>query len=255
MQINGFGGVSAYNPIARTNSVSKMKSVQLPEFGYGKNLIPTYTPTDRSDEEIKADIIELAKQDARKGIFGQDLDKTLTNSRPSKEWQALVGEYIQSVSPDRRSIFPATLAQLGKATKLQGGTPIIDDSLLQLLLNGTKVGVNNKPGFQPGVQYDDKSRMMQINYFGITAGGEDIGSYSITYGWGSSPTKEEHARSSEITGLYYDTWKAETAALNADKSETSAAQAYSGSFVQPQAIQSTTAQQAISRYEQMQPEN
>lgn len=51
-----------------------------------------------------------------------------------------MGEYVQSVSPDRKSIFPAGIAQLRKATKLKGNVPLIDDSLTRLLLNGLKIG-------------------------------------------------------------------------------------------------------------------
>lgn len=217
MQIRGLGGVSAYTPMAKTNSGAKMENVRLPGFGWGSGLMPTHTSTNRSDEEIRNAMIELAKADARKGINGADLDVTLTRTRPSAEYQALMGEYVQSVSPDRSVIFPATLAQLGKATKVMGGKPIIDFSLLELMLNGTKVGVNNKSGFQPGLQFDAKSGLTKINYFGIAAGGEDIGSYSTTYGWGWSTTKAEHARSSEMGQLYLDTWRAETAKMQAER--------------------------------------
>jgi len=241
MQISGLSGVSAYNPYSKT---TQMKNVQLPEFGWGKGMFPTHTPANKSDEDIKNAIIELAKQDARNGRHSRE-GVTLNNQ--SAEYHALEGEFVQSVSPDRRSIVPAALAQLGKATKLHGGKPIIDDSLTQLILNGTRVGIKN-----PGVMYDAKSKMMEIHLLPIFAGGEAIGSYSITYGWNWSQTKEEHSRRNEIHDLYYDTWKAETAAINAGKVGTSATQTYNASYTQSQVTQSTTAQQAISRYEQMQ---
>lgn len=127
MKINGYGGVSTYNPYSNINRSANMKSVQMPSYGWGKGLIATKTETNRSDEEIKNAMIELAKKDARNGIFGQDLDTTRTNTRRSKEYEAIMGEYVQSVSPDRRNIFPMGIAQLGKATKLKGNVPLIDD--------------------------------------------------------------------------------------------------------------------------------
>ncbi|MCL2576643.1 MAG: hypothetical protein FWE27_01140 [Defluviitaleaceae bacterium] len=208
MQINSLGGISVYNPNARTNTANQMKSVQLPGFGWGKGLMPTHTTTNRSDCEIRSAIVELAKQDARNGIDGSNLDTTLRSTKPSEEYQKLMGEFVQSVSPDRSSIFPAALTQLGTATKLQNGKPLIDNSLLELMLNGTKVTVKN-----PGIQYDSKSKMMEIHHFMITAGGEDIGSYSITYGWGYSWTNEEQARNIESSQLYRDTWLAERAKI------------------------------------------
>jgi len=208
MQINGLGGVQAYNPYTLNNSASKMKSVELPEFGWGSGKFPTYTPTDKSDEEIKNAIVELAKKDARNGRHSRE-GVTLNNQ--SSEYHALEGMFVQSISPDRRSIVPAALAQLGKATKLHGGKPLIDDSLTQLMLNGTRVEIKN-----PGVMYDSKNKMMEIHLLPIFAGGEAIGSYSITYGWNWSQTKEEHSRRNEIHSLYYDTWKAETAKMKAE---------------------------------------
>lgn len=97
-----------------------MKNVQMPSYGWGKGLIATKTETNRTDEEIKNAMIELAKKDTRNGIFGQDLDKSLTNTRRSEEYEAIMGEYVQSVSPDRKTIFSPGIAQLGKATKLKG---------------------------------------------------------------------------------------------------------------------------------------
>ena len=211
MPINGLGGVSVYNPYAKINSGNQMKGVQLPGFGYGKGLMPTHTPSARSDEEIKNAIVELARQDARNGVWGADLDASLTNSRPSAEYQKLMGEYIQSVSPDRRSIYPAALTQLSKAAKLQDGKPIIDDSILQLFFGRTKVDVKNA-----GIQHDANSGMMEIHHFMIKAGGEDIGSYSITYGWGYTWTKEEQSRNLESSKLYQEAWRAEAAKMNAE---------------------------------------
>ena len=219
MQINGLSGVQAYNPYTSNKSAVKMESISLPEFGWlkiGQRRFPTYTPTDRNDEEIKAAMIELAKQDARNGRH--KLQGVVWNNQ-SAEYHALQGEFVQSVSPDRRSIVPAMVAQLEKATKLRGNVPLIDDSLTQLMLNGIKVGINNKPGFQPGLQYDAKNKMVKINYFGITAGDEVIGSYSTTYGWGATLTKAEKSREMEIHSLYYETWKAETAKMKAESNQ------------------------------------
>lgn len=212
MRINGYGGVAAYNPYSNINTSSQMKSVQMPPYGWGKGLIATKTETNRTDEEIKNAMIELAKKDARNGIFGQDLDTTLTNTRRSKEYEAIMGEYVQSVSPDRRTIFSAGIAQLGKATKLKGNIPLIDDSLTRLLLNGTKIELK-----LPGVQYNAKSKQMEIHHVMFTSGGENIGSYSITYGWGAEHTKEEHSRYVEMGALYEQTWKNEMKQIQMEK--------------------------------------
>ncbi len=69
MRINGYGGVSAYNPYSKINTSIQMKNVQMPSYGWGKGLIATKTETNRTDEEIKNAMIELAKKDARNGIF------------------------------------------------------------------------------------------------------------------------------------------------------------------------------------------
>ena len=251
MQISGLSGVSAYNSIARINSSSQTQSIPLPDYGWPKGLgmVPTHTTTNRSDDEVRNAIIELAKQDAQRGVNGQNLDKTLMSNKPSAEYHALQGEFVQSVSPDRRSIFPATVALMQNIVRA-GKKPLIDDSLTQLFLNGTRVNIN-----KPGGTYDAMGRLLEISTIPIQANGVDIGYYDVTRGWGWTPTEAESSRMNEISSLYRETWRAETAKVNASKSETSAAQAYSGSFVQPQAIQSTTAQQAISRYEQMQPGN
>jgi hypothetical protein len=202
MQISGLGGVSAYTKI---NLSSQMKSVQMPSYGWGKGLIATKTETKKTDEEIKNAMIELAKKDARNGIYGMDLDVTHTKTRQSKEFASLVGEYVQSASPDRKNIYPAAIAQMRKATKLNGMIPIIDDSLTQLLLNGTKIKLKHH-----GVIYDTKSKMMAINHVEFFIGGERIGSYDLRSGWHQEFTKEELSRQSEINWLYYNTWTAET---------------------------------------------
>lgn len=211
MQINGLGGVSAYNPYSSINKSTQMKSVKMPSFGWGFGSMPTATATNKSDEELKNAMIELAKKDARNGIFGQDLDTTLTKTRRSKEYEAIMGEYVQSVSPDRKSIFPAGIAQIGKATKLKGNQPLIDDSLTQLILNGAKIGLKSL-----GVQYDAKSKMTEIHCAMFTSGGEDIGSYSITYGWGWCPTKEEQSRYVDMGQLYLDTWRSEAKQMQSE---------------------------------------
>lgn len=50
---------------------------------------------------------------------------------------------------------------------------------------------------------------MEIHCAMFTSGGEDIGSYSITYGWGYQLTKEEQSRYIEMGNLYQDVWNAE----------------------------------------------
>lgn len=211
MRINGYGGVSAYNPYSN-NTSAQMKRVKMPSYGWGKGLIATKTKTNRTDEEIKNAMTELAKKDARNGIFGQDLDTTLTNTRRSKDYDAIMGEYVQSVSPDRKSIFSAGIAQLRKATKLKGNIPLIDDSLTRLLLNGSKIGLK-----LPGVQYNAKNKQMEIHHVSFTLSGENIGSYSITYGWGAEKTREEHSRYVELGALYEQTWKNEMQQIQMEK--------------------------------------
>jgi hypothetical protein len=116
-----------------------------------------------------------------------------------------VGEYTQSVSPDRKSIFPAGIAQMGKAIKLKGTKPLIDDSLMQLMLNGAKINLKNA-----GIMYDAKSKMMEINHVEFFVGGENIGFYDIGRGWGFQPTEAEQSRYGEMNRLYYEVWTAET---------------------------------------------
>ena len=67
-----------------------------------------------------------------------------------------------------------------------------------------------------GVQYDAKSKMMEIHCAMFTSGGDGIGSYSITYGWGWTPTKAEQSRYIEMGQLYLDTWRAETRQMQSE---------------------------------------
>jgi hypothetical protein len=209
MQINGLNGVSAYNPYTPKNTSSQMKNVTLPKYGFGVGLIATKTETDRTDEEIKNDVIELAKQDARRGIHGMDIGG---RGAFSAEYFKLSGEYFQSVSPDRRSIYPAGIAQMGKATTLRGFTPTIDTSLLDLMLNGTKINLKNT-----GVIYDKNSKQMEINHVEFFIGRECIGWYDMGRGWGFQFSNEERSRFQEINSIYTKAWKDERKAMGMGK--------------------------------------
>lgn len=58
---------------------------------------------------------------------------------------------------------------------------------------------------------------MEIHHVMFTSGGEDIGSFSITYGWGAQKTKEEHSRYVEMGALYEQTWKNEMQQIQMEK--------------------------------------
>ena len=206
MQVNRVDGISAYTPHTKPAPGRQIRRIHSPGFGWGKNLMPTYTPTDRSDEEIKNAIIELAIKDARNGIYSADPDVTPTHSGPSAQYQQLIGEYVQSVSPDRRTIYSAALAQIGKAVKIEGAKPVIDTALMDLMLSSFRAGIKN-----PGIQYNETTRTIEIDHFAITANGEDIGRYSSTYGWSCSLTKAELSRKHASHQLYVDTWRTERA--------------------------------------------
>lgn len=205
MSINGIGGVSSYNSYSSMNRKVAMKSVPLPEFGRGIDTILTKTETNRTDEEIKNDIIELAKKDAARGVHGGSVDNY---GKYSNELKNLVGEYVGSVSPDRRAIFPAAIAQLGKATTAKLKMPIIDTSLLDLMISGTKVSLKNA-----AVGYNERDRIMEIGHVEFTVNGENIGSYDKGRGWHYSFTKAEQSRNEEINLLYTRTWAAERKAM------------------------------------------
>ena len=205
MQVNRMGGVPSYNPYAQKNAANRFRNVQMPEFGNGHNNMMTHRETDRTDDEIKNSIIELAKKDAAAGIHGRSIDNYST---PSQEFQNLLHEYVGSVSPDRRAIFPAGIAQLQKATSLRLGAPHIDYSILEMWLSGNKINVKNA-----NVEYNARDKMMEITNVDFFENGEFIGTYSKNHGWGYSFTKAEQPRNEEIHRLYVDAWKAERKAL------------------------------------------
>ncbi len=205
MQVNRMGGVPSYNPYSQANTASRFRNVQMPVFGNGFKNMMTHRETCRTDDEIKNSIIELAKKDAAAGIHGRSIDDFST---PSQEFQDLLHEYVGSVSPDRRAIFPAGIAQLQKATSLRANAPYIDDSIMQLWLSGSKISLRNY-----NVQYSARDKMMEVGKVDFFENGEFIGTYSNDHGWGYCYTKAEQSRSEEIHHLYVDTWKAERNAL------------------------------------------
>lgn len=264
MQINGVGGVSSY--YINSNQISKkVVNIPTPTYGWGDYLIATKTETNRTDDEIKNAMIELAKQDASKGIWGVDLDTTLTKTRRSEEYQKLMGEYVQSVSPDRRAIFAkgvdATLNEISARIK----KPIIDNSLMELMLYG-EVKTNVKSSFY----YDTNMKMFNIGVIELfSENGEALGSYSGVYGWGQTPTQAEKSREIELYSIYKNAWDTATAEIKANGATTNANSASVSSsnafFQQNQVVRATLSQdqksssaaqnpnvqQVIDRYEQM----
>jgi hypothetical protein len=209
MQINGMGGITPSNRYVQVKPKQAIKSVPPPKYGWGAWLIPTKTETTRTDEEIKNDIIELAKNDARRGIYGAD---TELHGSKTKEYNKLVGEYVTSVSPDRKTIYPAAMARLEKAISLKANKPIIDTSLLDLIVSGIKTSLK-----RTAAQYDARTRIIEIDNVQIFSGGVSIGSYVKNSGWTWTPTDEELARHREISQLYTKVWKDEDQQIKAGR--------------------------------------
>jgi hypothetical protein len=201
------GGVPSYTPYSQVNSSRSMKSVTMPVFGNGYKNMLTRRETDRTDDEIKNSIKELAKKDAARGVHGRDTDFRGT---PSQEFQDLLHEYVGSVSPDRRAIFQAGIAQLQKAISIKIGVPHIDYSILEMWLSGKKINLKNA-----NVEYNAHDKTMELTNLDFFENGEFIGTYNGNHGWYYSFTEAEQSRNEEIHRLYVDAWKAERKEMGA----------------------------------------
>jgi hypothetical protein len=213
MQINSLGSVPSYNSNVQNISSGVIKNVPLPvKYGWGADSIPTGTKTNRSDDEIKNDLIELAKKDARRGVRGGD---TNGYGKRSKEYDNLIGEYVMSVSPDRKSIYPAAMAQLQKATSIDNlFMPHIDYSMMELMLKGASVSIEHA-----GFEYDSGSKKLILRHVKFMLNGEHIGGYAHNHGgWNWSPTKAELERMQENLTTYDTAWKAERNQMERERS-------------------------------------
>jgi hypothetical protein len=265
MPINGLGGFQVFNPFMYGNRIAiksfgkiyvegspalptsrSIKSIPKPPgFGSCENtpgVFMTKTEATRSDDEILNEVVALAKQHAQKGRYGGN----------TKEYHALLGEFMSSVSPDRQAIFAQGVESTEKEIKSKMSKPVIDVTPFTLPLI-------NKSSVTSSFFYDWHKRVFDIGTVQFyDEKGETIGSYSGNHGWGWSPTKAEVARRVELSNLYHNTFETEK---NKVSNSTNAAgfdfAAHNVSNQQNQAAQTTTtqtttAQKAISSYEQMQ---
>ena len=245
MQISNLAGVSAFNSNLHTHSAKTLQNIPLPKFTgslWTTNVVLTKTEATRSDEEILNDVIEVAKKCAQ-GIKGTTVPGHMPPSL-KEEFNKLWGEYVSPYSPDRQAIFTKGLESTQNEIKSRISKPILDTSLLTILLGKNKV--NASFWFSP----NDK-RTVEVDYMQFfDENGEQIGGYQRNLGgWNITLTEVERARISEVSALFRDTLNAEIA----NRSRETATNANSNvSYQQNQAAQTTTAQQAISRYEQMQ---
>lgn len=260
MQISNMGGVSPFNTNLQPNTAKTLQNIPLPKFvGYwgGRihpNHILTKTEATRSDEEIMKDMTELAErfvqQNKFKGTIPGQLPKSL-----QEEYNKLMGEFIAPYSPDRKAIFTEGFKSTQNEIKNRMSRPMLDTSLITVLFGKNKV--NASIWFAP----HDK-RVIEIDNMSFhNENGEHVGGYNNGR-WTISLTEAERQRSNFIQGVFADATN--VAALSNNMSFQGGNEEYHAVLrtrfhAQIQAhqaaqttTQTTTAQQAVSRYEQMQ---
>jgi hypothetical protein len=256
MQINSLsGGIPAHNSFM-PSSAKTIKNPPKPTFGNitVTGIVMTKTEATRSDEEIKNDVIALAKKHAQqslatnKEIFCREV-----------EYEKLQGEFVSPHSPDRQTIFTKGLGSSLNEIKSRISKPI---PIFNMGSSGFKLAINISPFelFLFGkssvkVNYHWNDKAFDVANLDFFENGENIGGYSNQAGWFWSSTKAEFARKEELNFVYINAFHAEMKSGRADTNANSTNfdfAAHNVSNQQNQAAQSTTAQQAVSRYEQMQ---
>ena len=250
MQISNFGGIPVLNSNLQTNTAKTLQNIPMPKFvNYfatrdDVNHILTKTEATRSDEEILNDLIELTER-----FVQQSKGTTEPGKMPAsmlKESNKLLGEFMAPYSPDREAIFTKGFESTQKEIKSRISKPMLDTSLITVLFGKNKVSTSI--WFAP----NDK-RVIEIdNMRFVDENGEHIGSYHRNLGcWTVALTEAERERTAIFNGVYQDTVKTAMANKSAG---TNANTTNNVPFQQNQAAQTqtTTAQQAASRYEQMQ---
>ena len=261
MQISNFGGIPVLNSNLQTNTAKTLQNIPAPKFvNYlgGRDLpnhVLTKTEATRSDEEILNDVRELAENIVQQFKFKGTIPAQLPASI-QKEWNRLSGEFVAPYSPDRKAIFTQGLESTQKEIKSRISKPMLDTSLITILFGKNRV--DTSIWFAP----NDK-RVIEIdNMSFFDENGKRIGGYHHGI-WGVELTEAENARSRIFHAAYGEALSVAALAHNmtfeggdeefhATRRTQYHTQIQAYQATQTNTTQTTTAQQAASRYEQMQ---
>jgi hypothetical protein len=197
-----FGGIQATRALYGMGA--KVGNIRLPDF---KN-VNLYTKTEplRSDEEIKEDIVRIAKADAEKGKLQSQ----------TREFLELEKEYVSSVSPDREGIITNSTKQIfANADAIKSKGKAFPNSLLELLIERDKkdkiTAINmNCSNYKACFEGDT------LTYAGFyDSNGEVIADYTPNGGWACPMTKAEGVRENEFFAAYNEVWNSVYAEINA----------------------------------------
>ena len=200
-----FGGIQA--AIERFGTGANVGNIKLPNF---KNaaMNGAYTKTEplRSDEEIKEDIVRIAKADAEKGKLQSQ----------TKEFLELKKEYVSSVSPDRESIITNSTKQIfANADAIKSKGKAFPNSLLELLIERDKkdkiTAINmNCSNYKACFEGDTLTCAAFYD-----SNGEVIADYDPNVGWCCLGTKAEGLRKNDFFATYNEAWNNANAEINA----------------------------------------
>ncbi|WHH58561.1 hypothetical protein [Petroclostridium sp. X23] len=169
--------VENYNTFTQSRrlySTGKIGNVPLPN--YNEFNFNTKKASAMSDEKYREAIIEQAQKDQSAGKFQSE----------SAGFRSLVKSYVSVVSPDRKNIITAGLTAIFKNNKPQPKTLNLIDYLFG------------------NVKYCKEATDVSYAEF-YDSNGEMVASYSNGR-WISYGTKAEHARESELWGIYNEAW-------------------------------------------------
>jgi len=161
----------------------------------GGKSVNLYTKTEplRSDEEIKEDIVRIAKADAEKGKLQSQ----------TREFLELEKEYVSSVSPDREGIITNSTKQIfANADAIKSKGKAFPNSLLELLIERDKkdkiTAINmNCSNYKACFEGDT---LTYAEFY--DSNGEVIADYAPNGGWSCIGTKAEGVRKNEFFATY-----------------------------------------------------